>query len=146
MACNITPTGPCSIASDGDPVSPKAYNASLTYTWTGAYGFSDHFTVEWLNTPSSTDEMTLLYREELATGFEEQRIVVPFDDGVISSATGYTTNTIFLWWLRRESSTEYGPWQTGFAICDAAWQHDIEVVKHLNRLVIHDGEIVIHTV
>lgn len=145
MACNIAPTGPCSIASDDDPISPKAYNASLVFTKTGAYGYSDYFTIEWNNSPSSTDTLVMFYRLETASGMEDPRVVVDFDDGVINSETGKTLYEIFKYWIRRESTTEYGPWQVGYAVIDPTWDEDIDEVKHLGVIVIHDSVVVTHT-
>lgn len=145
MACNTTPTGAPTLTADDDPIALKAYNDSLTFTKTGAYGYSDYFTIEWSNSPTSTDTITLLYRLETASGMEDPRVVVDFDDGVVSSVTGKTLYEIFKYWVRRESTTEYGPWQVGYAVIDPTWDEDIDEVKHLGEIVIHSGEVVIHT-
>lgn len=147
MACTLTPTGLPTLEAISFASGTKSYNASLGLLVPRIVnGYADHFDIEWVVDPLLTQTIRMAYKEVGAVTFTGFVPLANQLEGVITSATGLATDTEFDFWIRRETATEYGPWNIGYAICQAGWHSDINIVYRLTIEVQYGGETVYYFV
>lgn len=101
--CTTPVTGACGPIKILDPDFPALTGLVVS-------GLITHFTVEWDTGTSYPDQNVRVYFRDAVTGATTETVVVPRDDGIISSgAFAYANDTEI--WIRPEDSVNAGPWQ-----------------------------------